>query len=306
MENKSHALMAGAFTILFSVALVLAIFWFGASKEKTAQYLVVTKQNVTGLNPQAQVRYRGIRVGKVKDIRLDRSDVSNILVLIEVDEAVPVTRGTIAKLGYQGVTGLAHVQLEDTGKDATPLQRDAKGHPPRIVMAQSLFDELGETGSGALKQARALFTNANALLSEENRQNFSKALANLEASTAQLNRILADDRMQRLGSAIGRVDAAADSAQLLLRDTRVLLPKITVLTEKFDVMMGDPGSDGAIAAIGKVNDVARELSTTTRQLNRVLRVIEHSPESLVFGRPAPPPGPGEPGFVAPESAGSKP
>lgn len=84
MENKAHALAAGIFTILFGVAMVLALFWFGGSKEKTTAYLVVTKENVTGLNPQAQVRYRGIRVGKVKDIRLERSDVSNTLILIEV------------------------------------------------------------------------------------------------------------------------------------------------------------------------------------------------------------------------------
>lgn len=306
MENKAHALAAGIFAILFGVAVVLALFWFGGSKEKTTEYLVVTQQNVTGLNPQAQVRYRGIRVGKVKDIRLERSDVRNTLILIEVDETVPVTQGTIAKLGYQGVTGLAHVQLEENGKDATPLRPDAQGSPPRIAMAQSLFDELGETGSAALKQARTLFANANALLSEENRQHFSGALANLEASTAQLNRLLADQRIHRLGSAIGRIDEAADNANVFFRDARLLLPKVGALSDKLDGMIGDPTSDGAMAAVGKLNDLARDLSTSTRQLNRVLRGIEDSPQSLLFGRPVVAPGPGEPGFVAPNIALGKP
>jgi ABC-type transporter Mla subunit MlaD len=34
---------------------------------------------------------------------------------------VPVTRATTAKLGYQGVTGIAHILLEDSGNDPTPL-----------------------------------------------------------------------------------------------------------------------------------------------------------------------------------------
>lgn len=217
-----------------------------------------------------------------------------------------MTKGTIAKLGYQGVTGLAHVQLEENGNDATPLRPGANGSPPRIAMEQSLFDELGETGSAALKQANTLFTNANTLLNEKNRQHLSNTLANLEASTAQLNRLLADERIHRLGSAIGRVDAAADSANVFFRDARLLLPKVGALSDKLDGMIGDPTSDGAIAAVGKINDLTRDLSASTRQLNRVLRVIEDSPQSLLFGRPAAAPGPGEPGFVAPNAALEKP
>lgn len=301
MENRSHALAAGVFALFFVLATVLAFFWLGGNREKTAEYLVVTKQNVTGLNPQAQVRYRGIRVGKVKDIRLDRSDVRNILISIEIDADVPVTRSTTAKLGYQGVTGIAHVLLEDSGKDDAPLLADAAGGAPRISMSLSLMDELGESGSGALKQARALLTNANDLLNEENRKRFGAALANLEASTAQLNRLLSDERIQKLGSAVARVDAAAEQAQLFFRDTRVLLPKVQAMSEKMDRLLGDPSGDGALAAVGKINDLARDLGATSRQLQRVLQVIEESPESLVFGRAKPTPGPGEPGFAAPKS-----
>jgi len=67
--------------------------------------VVVAKQNVSGLNPQAQVRYRGIRVGKVNDIRLDPDDSSNILISIEVNDDVPLTRGTVAKLNYRASPG---------------------------------------------------------------------------------------------------------------------------------------------------------------------------------------------------------
>lgn len=96
MENKSHAFAAGLFALLLVAAMLLAIYWLGGNKDNTHDYIVVTKQNIGGLNPQAQVRYRGIRVGKVSDIRLDPEDYSNILVTISVNEDVPLTRGTIA------------------------------------------------------------------------------------------------------------------------------------------------------------------------------------------------------------------
>lgn len=298
MENKSHALIAGLFTILLGAAVVAALFWFGGKREDTAEYVVVTQRNVTGLNPQGQVRYRGIRVGKVKEIRLDRQDVRNILIFIEIDAAVPVTQGTRARLAYQGVTGIAHVLLEDNGAQPAPPVRK-NGEPPRIAMTPSLFEELGDSASGTLRQAQELIANANSLLNEENRRRIGATLANLEGSTGKLNQLLADDRVQRLGSAIARFDNAAESASHAFREARVLIPRLQSLSERLEALVGDPSSDGAAATVARVNDLAEELTVTTRQLNRVLRTVEQSPSSFLFGPPKPAPGPGEPGFVAP-------
>jgi hypothetical protein len=71
MENRSHALAAGIFTIIFGIAAAIAIWWLGQSDESTTTYLLETRGNVTGLNVQAQVRYRGIRAGKVAAIEPD-------------------------------------------------------------------------------------------------------------------------------------------------------------------------------------------------------------------------------------------
>ena len=165
MENKSHAFIAGLFALVFGVAAILAIYWLGGGREETHEYVVVTKQNVGGLNPQAQVRYRGIRVGKVSDIRLDPEDYSNTLVTIEIRDDVPLTTGTVAKLNYQGITGLAHILLLESSKDNQPLKpNDAE--PPRITMIPSLLEELGENGMATLRQARQLMASANDMMNE--------------------------------------------------------------------------------------------------------------------------------------------
>ena len=105
MENKSHAFFAGLFALVFGAAAILAIYWLSGGRNVTHDYVVVTKQNVSGLNPQAQVRYRGIRVGKVSEIHLDPEDSSNTLVTIQIRDDVPLTTGTVAKLNYQGIPG---------------------------------------------------------------------------------------------------------------------------------------------------------------------------------------------------------
>src|SRR6185369_2970928 len=302
MENKSHAFAAGLFAILLLAATLLAIYWLGGAQEDTHDYIVVTKQNIGGLNPQAQVRYRGIRVGKVSDIRLDPDDFSNILITISVSEDVPLTRGTVAKLNYQGVTGLAHILLLETGKDQAPLEpNDEK--PPRITMIPSLLDELGEVGTATLRQARQLMVSANAMLSDENRKHLTATLANMEAASAnmkpalenlnvtlaQMNKLLDDRNVKKLSVAVGEIGP-------MLADTRVMIAKMQSATDKFEVAVGDPSANGVSSLMPRLNELATDFSMTSRQLSRVLRILEDTPQGMVFGAPALPPGPGEPGF----------
>jgi len=304
MENKSHAFAAGLFALLLGVAAFIALYWLGGESEAMHDYVVVTKQDIGGLNPQAQVRYRGIRVGKVSDIRIDPEDSSNILITISVQDDVPLTKGTVAKLNYQGVTGLAHILLLESGKNKELLGANDK-EPPRIVMIPSLLEELGEAGSNTLRQTRALMASANALFNEENRQHLSNTLKNIDAASSamkpaldnlnvtlvQMRKLLDDRNVANLSQAAGEVGP-------LLADTRLLVGKMQAATDKLDVAIGDASAGGASALMPRLNELASDFSLTSRQLSRVLRLLEESPQGLIFGAPALPPGPGEAGFAA--------
>lgn len=305
MENRSHALLAGLFTLLLGLAALASIWWFGGRHEATKEYTVVTRQNVTGLSLQGQVRYRGIRVGKVQSIELDPQDVRNILVRINVDRAVPVTQGTTAKLGYQGITGIAHILLEDSGADSTPLV-GGEGESPRIAMQSSLIEELSDAGTATLRQARDLLTSANQVLDAENRQHLTNILANLDATTAnasaatrQLRQLLAPENVRLLQATLARAEQAAGEAAPALVEARRLLVRLQSVSEKLDQLIGDPSPGGVGALAPRLNELGSELSTSSRQLNRVLQMLEESPQSLIFGVPQPAPGPGEAGFVPP-------
>ena len=306
MENRSHALAAGLFTLFLGIAVALSIWWFGGKHEATTEYTVVTRHNVTGLNLQGQVRYRGIRVGKVQAIALDPQDAHNILIRISVDSNVPVTRATTAKLGYQGVTGIAHILLEDSGNDPTRLTGGDDSR--RIEMRSSLIEELSDTGAATLGQAREFLANANLVLDLENRQHLARTLANLEATTdnaneaaRQLRQLLAPENLRLLNATLVRAEQAAAEAAPLLVESRRLVVRLQPLGDKLDRLVGEPSSGGIAALVSRLNEVGSDLSANSRQLNRVLQMLEESPQSLVFGPPASAPGPGEPGFVVPPS-----
>ncbi|EXI82045.1 MAG: virulence factor Mce family protein [Candidatus Accumulibacter sp. BA-94] len=309
MENRAHALVAGVFTLLLGLSVVLAVWWFGGKHEATTDYTVVSQHNVTGLNLQGQVRYRGIRVGKVEAIELDPAEVRNILIRISVDRNVPVTRSTTARLGYQGVTGIAHILLEDNGKDPTPLAGD-DGGLPRIKMQSSLMEELSDVGPATLRQARDFLERANLVLDDDNRRHLAGILGNLEATTSntrevalQLRKLLADENLRLLNSTLTRADQAAAEAAPLLLESRRLVGSLQPVSERLGRLIGEPSPGGIAALVARLDEVGSDLSANSRQLNRVLQMLEESPQSIVFGPPQHAPGPGEAGFVAPTLAG---
>jgi phospholipid/cholesterol/gamma-HCH transport system substrate-binding protein len=311
MENRSHALVAGLFTLFLGVAVLLSVWWIGGKHETSRDYVVVTQQNVTGLSLQGQVRYRGIRVGKVQAIALDPSDVRNILIRISVNDSVPVTRGTIAKMGYQGVTGIAHILLEETGTDLQPLPGNA-GEASQILMRPSLIEELSDAGGATLRAAGEFLGNANKLLDSDNQQRFASILANLEATTANANEAISQFRqllaqtpesLRLLNATLVRAEQAAGHATPLLLEARALVVRLQTVGERVDRLLGDPSPSGVAALAPRLNELGSELSANSRQLQRVLQMLEDAPQSVVFGSPKHSPGPGEAGFVASPSRG---
>lgn len=302
MENRAYALAAGFFTVILVTATALAFWWFEGRTDAMRDYVVVTQQNVNGLSSQAQVRFRGIRVGKVYAVHIDPADPRNILILIRIKDEVPVTRGTVAKLGYQGVTGIAHLALEDTGRDPRPLA-GAGDPPPRIAMIPSLLEEIGDAGTATLRQVRDLVASLNQLLGAENRRNVAKTLDNIESLSAemrpavaglpklvaQLEKAASDENVARLSATLDHTAESTRQAAATLAELRKLTIGLETLAAKLD--------RGVEEGAPRLQELSTEAAANSRQLNRVLQLLERSPQSVVFGPPPMPPGPGEAGFA---------
>ena len=113
MENKSHAMAAGIFMLVLASMLVGLALWLTRDQRQYTSYELSTTDAISGLQPQATVRYKGVAVGKVTHIGFDHERNGHLLIRIAVDSQAPVQPGyTYAQLGYQGVTGIAHVQLD--------------------------------------------------------------------------------------------------------------------------------------------------------------------------------------------------
>ena len=308
MESRAHALAAGIFVILLGIAGVATVWFLAGGAEETRGYYLVSQKALAGLNPQAQVRYRGIRAGKVERLLLDPADRRNVLVRISLDAAIPVTRGTTAQVASQGVTGLAYILLDDNGDQPEPLTAPP-GELPRIPLKPPLFDNLAEQAAAVARQLSEVAGRANRLLDERNLDNLSRTLTNLAAASdglrempvlvARMKQALSDENLRKLDRILAQVERTAGEAAPLAVELRQLVGTMNGLARRLDGLADNVGGKLLPGTLANVDALAEELQRNARQLQRVLEQIEGAPQSLLFGRPAPSPGPGEAGFAAP-------
>lgn len=317
MENKAHAMAAGIFVVVVTVLLVALAAWLTRDMGVRDVYEISTRETVTGLQSQAPVRYRGVDVGKVASIGFDSKVPGNVLLRLEIDRDAPVTRDTFATLSYQGITGLAFIQLDDSGKPAPRLVRDDR-NPPRIPVKPGLLAKLQAKGEVILERVEQVTGRINQLLGDDNQRRISSALDNLGTAAADTSRLA-----QRLDSTVAtRVDPALAEVSTAMRAVRKSADEVEKTAADFGQTarrLND--KDGPIdrlaegtqalshaadsfnsATLPRVNRVTEETSRAVRQLSRTVTTINDNPQSLIFGAGPATPGPGEPGFVAPGAA----
>lgn len=315
MENKSHAMAAGVFMLVLASLLAGLALWLTRDQRHYTVYELSTSDAISGLQPQALVRYKGVSVGKVTAIGFDAAHNGQVLIRIAVDSEAPVRPNrTYAQLGYQGVTGIAHIQLDDEGQPFTPLPVGENGLP-HLPMKTSPLTVLADQGMLILSKADEAAQRINQLLGDANQQRFSQLLDNLNATTQEVQ--LLSQSLQR--SLHRGVDPALAQLPALMQQSHSTLQTLQAAGHSIGqlaLQLQAPGgtleqvqaSTQSLAASAQrferytlpgVQRASSDLGLASRQMGRTMANIDANPQSLIYGPGVVHPGPGEPGFVAP-------
>jgi phospholipid/cholesterol/gamma-HCH transport system substrate-binding protein len=311
MENKAHALAAGIFVALLTVLVLGLAAWLTRDTGIRDRYEISTKDTVTGLQEQAPVRFRGVDVGKVKRIGFDPKQVGNVLVRLEVDRDAPLTTNTFATLGYQGVTGLAFVQLADEGKPAPRLQPNDEV-PPRIPLRPGLLSRLEEKGEVILDRVEEVTQRVNSLLSDPNQKRIAAALENISQAASNTNQLathIDSTVRQRLDPALAEATVTLRSAQKTVDQVGAVATQFGQTAQRLNAPGGpvdriSEGTDAlaqaadrfSVGTLPRINRATEETMRTVRTLNRAVNELTENPQMLIYGDGLVRPGPGEPGF----------
>lgn len=325
MESRAHAIAAGLFTVLLGLGVIFAALWFSRDDYDKVAYVLESKHSVSGLNPEAPVRLRGVQVGKVQSIDFDEADPRMILITILVKGGTRITKGTTAQLGSLGITGSSYVMLEDDGKKPNFLPPMAD----RIPVKRSLLDTVATSGEEILYDVLKVAKQLQTLLGDENQakllgmvgavQQATERIAALSqslepaaksmpgiAQDARKLMVTADGAVRDIAPAIKEAKNALASIDKLARDYAQradALDRVAKSAEQIGAAsQGVAGSvSGAATEVApRMNALLEELARNSRNLDRLLTELNEQPSGLVFGRPSGRPGPGETGYSAPQ------
>ncbi len=314
MENKSHALAAGLFVLLLTTLLIALSVWLTRDSRQLRVFELTSGQAVTGLQPQASVRFKGVPVGKVSAIGLDPQVSGQVLIRIAINDQAPITSSTFATLGFQGVTGLAFVQLDDSG-DSQELLQSTERRPQRIPMRPSLLSKLSDQGVQILSQLEETTRRINLLLAPANQQSLMSAIAGMGQAASGISSFTssssealpplvqeASATLKVIKDTSVRVGDSADEARRSARAFRVLTERMNEAGGTLDQiangsqMLERSSQSLNSATLPRANRALEDAARSARQLGRAASSVSENPQSLLFGNTAPEPGPGEPGF----------
>ena len=314
MENKSHALAAGTFVLALLAVLIALAVWLTRDNRALRTYELFTTSAVSGLQPEASVRFKGVDVGKVTAIGFDPMHVGQVLIRIAVDDQAPLTESTFATLGFQGVTGLAFIALDDTGASTTRLS-NGREPPPRIPLRPGLMSKLSDQGLDLLGQLEESSKRFNSLLSEENQKALLGTVSGVGQAAGRLQQLAneadqalrplvkeASATLQTMKDTSDRVGESADEARASAKAFRVVTERMNEpggtldqLTQGTDTLAAT-GQTLNAATLPRLNRALDDTARTVRRVGQASETLRDNPQSLIFGTGTQPPGPGEPGF----------
>jgi phospholipid/cholesterol/gamma-HCH transport system substrate-binding protein len=298
VNNRAYALITGVFVLLLSAAIVSMGVWMSGSHQHTRPYIVVTTGNVGGLRPQSTVSFRGIAAGSVEKIRIDPADARNILIYLNINRDIPVTRATYATLKLQGITGLSQLTLDNAPGPlaAQPLATNSKS-PARIPMHASLLDKLGNSGVQLAAQLDQLVTTLNGLLDTQGRNHFKKLLAQTDAASAMLLKLETD-----LDATAHQLPALDVRTQKTLAEVERAASNVSTLSrhlERLATTGQTVGETLTTRTVPQLNAALVQINQAAIDMHQLMQSLRRDPQQLLLGPKRPAPGPGEPGYRAP-------
>lgn len=319
MENKANYALIGMFVLAALAATVGFILWLTGSQfdQKFDEYQVAFQGPVRGLSPGSEVRFNGIGVGEVTNIRLDREDPNTVLSTIRIDANTPVDTKSYAQLEPLGLTGLNYLQIFSGGEGYTLLKNmPGSSGVPRMEGRTDALSEIIEGGGSAVEQIQIALKQINALLNDDAIEDVQGILSNINDITSELdvsefdmdnvNGLITDLRVtiRKVGATAGALNNTLTLADgVIENDVPVLMGRAETTFGEVDELLNayTATSGNADELIVDIRDAVNRLSNSgltdleetvdavrrlVLSLGRVADALEQSPLEFISGTEA--------------------
>ena len=287
METRANYVLIGAFALAGFLGILAFFLWFASIQfDRQFAYYDIDFPTVSGLSDASDVRFAGLPVGQVVNVRLSPDNNGLVRVRVEVEAATPVRTDSVATIESQGVTGVSFVGISAGSPDAPLLATASRADVPKIEAGQSVLQSLSQNAPEILSETLEVVRELRNLIGGENQQRVQNILENVEQSSASFATALADfsevtGTVSKFAQEIDRFNTLLDSlsadASGVLEAARTSLVSIDELSEDARNLMG-AGTDAVTQLDTTMQSADRyiveELGPATEQLRQSVEEIE--------------------------------
>ena len=288
METRLNHLVAGLFVILFGAAIIAAGIWLATDRDPTDHrlYRIYVETSAPGLERNAAVTYRGIEVGRIREVDIDPANPARVRATLSVRSDVPVRRGTTATLRSQPLTRSATLSISGPEPGAARLTAP-EGEPyPVIPFQPSFWSRLDGEVESTLEAFRTLLTDLGRVVNADNRASLGQTLAHLEEVTGALA-ASRDDLRQGIRAGRRLLEGTAREVPPTLERLREGATAARQAGEAVEELAnsGEAGLDRLeTRSLPRLEALTVELQRLAEDLGRLSRQLEDDPAGLLHGR----------------------
>jgi len=310
MNNRVNYTFVGVL-ILIGMALMMAfVYWMlkPTENEDVKRYNIYFDESVLGLNIDAPVKYRGISVGKVSQMRINPKNSEQVEVTVTIVRSTPIKIDTAAKLTAQGITGLSYINLSNGGENSPLLEKREGETYPVIKTLPSFFKSLEDSFGNVSSSLTTTLQGTQELLGADNQRQMALLLQRSATVMKKMEDLLDDKTIHHLQSTTANIDAFTIKLNKIMPKVDQFLVKTEAweksTADSFDsIMVSYLGLDTSMAKIEKafnageadfrqlnadivptLNAVMMDFQELMIQLNEVLEKYKESPSDILYKR----------------------
>lgn len=293
METRANYVLVGSIVLGTIAVLIAFVFWLARIEfsSDSDTYYTYFSGSVSGLQTGSAVRYRGIQVGSVSAVEIDRANVEKIRVTLKVQPGTPVKTDSVASLEMAGITGGSVVEITGGTQSSPPLT--APGDQiPVIPSKNSTLASLVESAPRLMSSLLEVADRLKTMFSADNVQTLTDTLNNLKSisgdvagatpqakeTIASLNKLVADLRTE-IPRLVDTLQADGQSIRETADQYRQVAHNINSLIDE----NRGPVRDFAENGLYELTSLVTELRGLTDTLTRVADRLDQDPQRYLFG-----------------------
>ena len=269
MVSRAQKVRLAVFLIVgFSILFTILILLLGSKiTEKRDFYQIVFEDtSVARLQIGSAVLYRGIRIGRVETIQIDRNRITDVVVSISILHETPIKADQEATLVTAGITGIKQIELRG-GTNESPFLQPGD----TIPTGRTLFDNLTDRAEALAYRVEQILDNLVEITNRPNQDKLSSILGNMDSIVSE-----AQGSMIDTVSNISDITAELSIAMVVITDILVKIDHIFDEDKIYNIISNTETITTSMAEIdfSQVNTIVESMNGSIQRASQLISRID--------------------------------